>query len=630
MPSAAHELVQTIAIAIVVGILAQVVADRARLPSIVFLLVFGVLVGPDGLGLVETGVFGRAGLQAIVTIAVALILFEGGLQLHTIDLAAVGGTVRNLVTVGAAVTVAGASVVAHYVTGLPWQLAVLFGAIVSVTGPTVIVPLLDRVRVRRRVDTVLRGEGVLIDPVGAILAVVVLEWIVTTDVSVVRKLVEFVWRMALGGILGIAGGWALGRLLRVRRVFSAEIKNLVVLASVLALYAIAEAVAGGESGLATVVLAGMTIRRESIPQEHQLRRFKGELSILFISLLFILLSAHLPLETIRQVGWSGVATVALLMFVVRPLNVLVSTWRSDLDWRERAFLMWISPRGVVAISIASFIAIQLESGLPSLVDAGLTGDDGTALLALVFLTIAITVVVQGLTAGTVGRLLGIRADEERTVVVIGADRLGRAVGAILRDHGLNPVLVDTNARYVAAARLAGLQARVGNALDRELLESIRVDDAEAIVATTRNQEVNALVATIASEEYDMHAVYPVLVDVEAGAHEKLVEDRGGDLAFGGPVDVGRWNWDLARDRVHVVEFTLGEDVPKQAVRQWQLPDSIIPVAVIRNGRPSVCHVNLVLEPGDRVVALVRKGSEEALARQFQDPSATGRLAESPA
>ncbi|HJU86753.1 MAG TPA: sodium:proton antiporter, partial [Gemmatimonadota bacterium] len=454
MEVTAQKLVQMIAVAIAVGMLAQVLAQKARLPSIVLLLGLGILIGPDGIGWIDTRAFGR-GLEAIVTIAVALILFEGGLQLHYVDLAAVGRTVRNLVTIGAAVTVIGATLAAHLVAGFPWRLALLFGAIVSVTGPTVINPLLDRVRVQRRLDTVLRGEGIVIDPIGAIFAVVILEIMLTSDSSVWTGLQAFALRMGLGAAIGLAGGWVLGRILRMRRLLEPEIKNLVVLAWVLALFAISELLAG-ESGLAAVVIAGMTVRRESIPRQHQLRRFKGELSVLFISLLFILLSAHLRLSTIAAVGWRGVAVVALLMWVVRPLNVLASTARTDLTWRERLFVMWICPRGVVAISISSFIAILLASGSPAVTRARLSAQAGEALVALVFLTIAITVVVQGITAAPVARLLGVAATSSRHVVVVGANALGRTFASLLKEHGREPLLVDANPINVAHARRQGL------------------------------------------------------------------------------------------------------------------------------------------------------------------------------
>lgn len=608
--SDSQTLVQAVAIAIGVGIVAQLAAHLARLPSIVFLLVFGVLVGPDVLGWIDTRALG-AGLPALVSIAVALILFEGGLQLHYLDLAAVGRAVRNLITVGAALTWMGAALASHLVAGFPWPLAFLFGAIVTVTGPTVINPLLDRVHVTRRVDTVLRGEGILIDPVGAILALVVLEFVMTTESSVWSGLGTFFSRMVIGVSIGMVGGWILGRALRVRRLFPDELKNLVVLAWVLALFVTAQTLAH-ESGLAAVVVAGMMVRREAIPQQHLLRKFKGELSLLFISILFILLSAHLPLATLRAVGWSGVWTVVVLMVIVRPVSVLLSTWRTRVSWRERLFIMWISPRGVVAISIASFIALLLQDGVAA-GGAGLSAADGEALLALVFMTIAITVVVQGITASGVARLLGVTAADGSYMIVVGADHLGRAVATALRDHGGEALLIDTNPRCVAAAQREGLRAVSGNSLDREVLEEAQVDAAAALVATTANQEINALVARLAGEQYGVRRVYPVLVRMEEGVRRDLVEEMGGHVAFGRRIDVDRWNDDLAHDNARLAQVKVDVPAPTR-LGELNVPDDVLPLLLIQGDRRSVCHAGTRWQSGDVIVALTRGAGAEALER----------------
>jgi NhaP-type Na+/H+ or K+/H+ antiporter len=615
MHSEASLLVQVLAVAIAVGILAQVVAERVRLPSIVFLLLFGVLVGPDVLGWVDTGALG-VGLEAIVTVAVALILFEGGLQLHVLDLAAVGRTVRNLVTIGAVVTVAGAMLAAHWVAGFKWEMALLFGAIVSVTGPTVINPLLDRVRVTRRLDTILRGEGILIDPIGAIFAVVVLELAVSTETAVWRGFAQFMSRMAIGAAIGLAGGWILGRMLSVRRLIGDELKNLVVLASVLALFALAEWLAA-ESGLAAVVIAGMTVRRESIPQEHHLRRFKSELSVLFISLLFILLSAHLPLSTLTALGWTGVWTVLILMLMVRPLNVFASTVGTDLSWRERLFVMAICPRGVVAISIASFIAIRIESGSPAFLEAGLTALDGEGLLALVFLTIAITVVVQGIAAGPISRLLGVDAEASRYVVIVGANPLGRLLGTILLRNGWDVLLIDANARQVDLARAVGLTAIEGNVLDHAVLGQARLESANAVVAVTANQAVNFLVARLARDEYHVAGVYPVQVDVEKGAREERISEMGGELAFGRRIDVQHWNRLIAEERIELVELEPGE-APMRPLAELELPSGMLPLVTIRGDKSQICHAAMSWEPGDRALVLVDQEARAGLAGLFGD------------
>lgn len=620
MHESAPAIVRLVAIAIGVGILAQVVAGRARLPSIVFLLGFGVLVGPDGLGWIDPDELG-IGLQAIVTIAVALILFEGGLELRLLDLAAVGGTVRNLVTVGAGVTVLGAAIAAHEIVGLPWPVAFLFGAIVSVTGPTVITPLLHRVRVQRRVDTILRGEGILIDPLGAVLTVVVFDFLISAEATLVDGLLAFGWRMGVGAALGLVGGWVLGRILRVRGLVPEEVKNLFVLAAVLTLLAASEAIAR-ESGLAAVVIAGMAVRRESIPRQNQLRRFKGELSVLFISMLFILLSAHLPLATIAEVGWAGVTTVLVLMWVIRPAAILASTWGRSLSWGERAFLMWISPRGVVAISIASFIALRMELGDPVLVAAGLSAADGEALLALVFLTIAITVVVQGLTAERVAKWLNVNADTGRYVIIVGANPLGIQVGALMQTHGWDVIVIDTNAANARRAREAGLTARAGNVLQGVVRDEIQIESATAIVAVTPNQAVNFLIAQIALEEYRVPAAFPTLVTGNRDVDEERVEEAGADVAFGRSVDIAGWGRRIADEGVRAVELEFGPSAPDGPLAELDWPPGVLPVLRLRGDRATLCHGSMRWNDGDRVVVLTDDEGEQALAATFGVGAAT--------
>jgi Trk K+ transport system NAD-binding subunit len=393
--------------------------------------------------------------------------------------------------------------------------------------------------------------------------------------------------------------------------------NLVVLAWVLVLFAVSEGLAG-ESGLAAVVIAGMTVRRESIPRQHQLRRFKGELSVLFISLLFILLSAHLRLSTIAAVGWRGVAVVALLMWVIRPLNVLASTARTDLTWRERLFVMWISPRGVVAISISSFIAILLASGSPAVTRARLSAQSGETLVALVFLTIAITVVVQGITAAPVARFLGVAATSSRHVVVVGANALGRTFASLLKEHGLEPLLVDANPVNAAHARRLGMPAVVGNALERDVLDEARLGDAGAVVGLTGNQEVNFLVCQLAAGEYHVPDVHPVLIDREKGPQDRLVESIGGEPGFAEQTDVAQWNLDLDRGNAALRTAEVGEAVGRRTIQDLDLGPDILPLLLVSGSEARICHVGLRCSAGDRIVALVRAGAEERFAERVSE------------
>ncbi|MEH2252901.1 cation:proton antiporter [Nostoc sp.] len=382
---------------VVAGIAAQVLAGYLHIPSIVLLLLFGILLGRDGLGFLVPSLLG-VGLEVVVSLSVALILFEGGLNLQLGELKEVSSSLRNLVTLGVVITLMGASIAAHWLSEFPWSIAFLYASLVVVTGPTVINPLLKQIGVDKQVSTLLEGEGVFIDPIGAILAVIVLHFVLSGNVQALILIKGLVLRLGIGGAIGISGGWLLCQLLKQDQFLSQELKNLVVLASVWGLFSLAQ-VLRGESGLVVAVVMGIVLRASNLSSEHLLRRFNEQLSILANSVLFILLAADLSIASIFALGWGSVLTVLMLMLIVRPIDILISTWNQGLKWQQQLFLSWVAPRGIVAASLASLFAVSLTK-------QGINGGD--SIKALVFLTIMMTVFLQGLTAGWVASLLNLR------------------------------------------------------------------------------------------------------------------------------------------------------------------------------------------------------------------------------
>ena len=392
----------TLAAAAVAGLFAQVLGDRWRIPAIVPLLVIGMVLGPSGVGLVQPAALG-SGLAVLVKLAVAVILFDGALNLRLDDLRGALRDVRNLATVGALVTWIGAGLAAWLIAGFSGRLSVVFGALVTVTGPTVVQPLMRRVRVSRRLKTVLEGEAILIDPIGAFLAITVVNVLLglagVRPIGFFATLWSYAGRIIVGGALGVAGAFALSWLLNRRGLVSSELANLVALVAVWGVFGLSEAIKS-ESGIMSSVAMGLTMQSGTIPGERLLRRFKEQLTVLGISLIFILLSANLPLSVVMAEGVRGLLTVLALMWIVRPLSVWAALRNSTLTIRERMFVAWISPRGIVAASVASLFALELT-------EAGIV--EGERMLAITFLTIAVTVTVQGLTAGPVARLLGLES-----------------------------------------------------------------------------------------------------------------------------------------------------------------------------------------------------------------------------
>ncbi|NEQ33924.1 MAG: sodium:proton antiporter, partial [Leptolyngbya sp. SIO4C5] len=301
------EITLQIVLTVLAGISAQVVAERLKVPSIIFLLAFGILLGRDGFGIIHPEFLG-IGLEVIVALSVALVLFEGGLSLELKDLGRVSGSLRNLVTFGIFITLVGGGMAAHWLSEFPWPIAFLYASLVVVTGPTVINPLLRQVPVDRQVATLLEGEGVLIDPVGAILAVVVLDIILNGDADPLAVVSGLLARLGIGALIGALGGSLIGIFLKRASFLTEELRNLVVLAGLWGLFGLAQSIRD-ESGLMATVVAGIVVRALSVPDERLLRRFKGQLTILAVSVLFVLLAADLSIASVFALGQGAVLTV---------------------------------------------------------------------------------------------------------------------------------------------------------------------------------------------------------------------------------------------------------------------------------------------------------------------------------
>ncbi|MDB9311521.1 cation:proton antiporter [Spirulina sp. CS-785/01] len=498
-----------IVLAVLAGISAQVMGELLKVPSIVFLLLLGILLGSDGLNVLHPHELG-VGLEVLVALAVAIILFEGGLNLELRDLGRVSGSLQRLVTLGTLITLAGGGMAAHWLSEFPWSIAFLYASLVVVTGPTVIGPLLKQVSVNRQVATILEGEGVLIDPVGAILAVVVLDTILNSDAVTLEMLSSVLLRLGIGAIIGIVGGWLLGQLLKRANFLSEDLKNLVVLAGVWGLFGLAQFLRG-ESGLMATVVAGIVLRASSLPQERMLRRFKGQLTVLGVSVLFILLAADLSIDSVFALGWGSVLTVLTLMLLVRPLSVMVCTLNSGLNWRQKMFIAWVAPKGIISASVASLFAILLT-------EQGINGGD--AIKALVFLTIMMTVFIEGLSARWVAKWLKITSSEATGAIIVGCNPLGRLIGRLIQEEGESVVMIDTDTGACEQARNDNLEVVESSGLDPDVLEEVGTDSIGTFLAVTNNGEVNTVLAQHALEEFEPPRVLAVLPQTKQNKSEK--------------------------------------------------------------------------------------------------------------
>ncbi|MBD2198260.1 MULTISPECIES: cation:proton antiporter [Calothrix] len=600
---ASFEITLQMVTAVFAGISAQVLAAYLRVPSIVLLLLLGILLGSDGVGLLHPHLLGT-GLEVIVALATAIILFEGGLNLDLRELGRVSVSLQLLVTLGTLVTLLGGSMAAHWLGEFPWNIAFLYASIIVVTGPTVINPLLKQINVDRQVATLLEGEGVLIDPVGAILAFVVLDTILNGDADPLNAIIGLLMRLAVGGTIGAAGGYLMSLIFKRANFLSFELKNLVVLAILWGLFTLAQTIRS-ESGVMTTVVAGAVFANSSVPEERLLRHFKGQLTILSVSVLFILLAADLSIASVFALGWGSLLTVLVLMFVVRPINILLCTWNSDLNWRQKLFLSWVAPRGIVAASVASLFAI-------SLTQRGINGGD--AIKALVFLTIIMTVVCQGLTAGQIAKWLQITSKQATGAVIVGCNPLSLLIARFFQERGENVVMIDTDPDCFAQAEAQNLRVIASSALDTDVLEEAGLASMGTFLAMTSNGEVNFVLAQRAAEEFNpprVLAVYPRDPQANNSATSKVNQAFVSDLA------IKTWNEYLNDGRVKLgtttlseLEFTSQQDHIQEKIRTGIL----VPLLLEREQRLQVMPVNQEWEVGDRIIYLLHDPRPNLLKR----------------
>ncbi|MFB0963916.1 MAG: sodium:proton antiporter [Pseudomonas sp.] len=466
----------------VLSLFCQWLAWRVRMPAIVFLLAAGIACGPVLHYLNPEDVFGDL-LFPMVSLAVAIILFEGSLTLRLSEIRGHGAMVRNLIPVGSVVTGIIGTLAAHWILDIAWEVALLFGAISVVTGPTVIAPLLRAVRPKAKLANILQWEGIIIDPVGALLAVLVYEGIVSWGQGNVfgHSLYIFSTTIVVGTALGSAAGYLNGQVLR-KHWIPQYLHNAGTLSFMLGVYALSNEIAH-ESGLLTVTIMGIWMANMKQVEVESILEFKESLSVLLISALFIILAARIEFSAIADLGWGLAVVLAILMLVARPLSIFIAAIGTRLNWREKLFLSWIAPRGIVAAAVSALFAFQLENH-------GFVG--GETLVPLVFMLIITTVTVQSLTARPVAKLLGVAEPPEFGFLIIGANTVARMIAAELTKHEVPVVLADTSWENVRLARMENLQVYFGNPVSEHAANQLDLSGIGNLLVISPYKHMNSL------------------------------------------------------------------------------------------------------------------------------------------
>ncbi|NYT78208.1 sodium:proton antiporter [Alcaligenaceae bacterium] len=481
----------------VIGMFCQWIAWRLRLPAILFLLLAGLLIGPVAGWLDPDALFGEL-LFPFISLSVAVILFEGSLTLEFHQIRGLEGVVRRMVSTGLLITWAITAIAAHWLMDFPWQLAFLFGAITVVTGPTVITPLLRTVRPIAPIANTLRWEGILIDPIGALLAVLAYEFIVALQTShaIQHALLIFGETIATGLIAGVVAGFLVSQILR-RNLLADYLINMTVLAVMFAAFALSNEI-HAESGLLTVTIMGIWLANSKGVSVEDILEFKETLSLMLLSVLFIILAARMQTDSLGALGWQAGAVLAIMLFVARPLKVLLSTWGSKLTLKERTLITWIAPRGIVAAAVSALFALKLEKlGLPH----------ADQLLPLTFVVIIGTVVLQSATARPMALALGVAEPEPEGFLIVGANPVARAIGLALQEQDIQVRLCDSDWDSIAKARMAGLPTYYGSPISEHAHRNLDLAGIGRLLALGAWDHFNELVTLRYRDEFGKNKVF---------------------------------------------------------------------------------------------------------------------------
>ena len=480
---------------IILGILAQWVAWKFKIPAILPLILIGLLVGPiatlyteDGTKLIqpiwngENGLFPGQSLFYFVSLAISIILFEGGLTLRRGEILNVGPVILKLITVAVVVTFFGAGLAAHFIFDLSWPISFLFSALIIVTGPTVITPILRNIPLKKDISAVLKWEGILIDPIGALFAVLVFEFISAGEGQAFTQtaLLEFGKIVLFGFTFGFTFAHGLAFCIK-KKVIPHYLLNVFTLATVLGVFVLSETFAH-ESGLLSVVIMGMVLGNMKLPNLDELLYFKESLSVLLISILFILLSANMTMVDLYRVyNWEAALLFASVVFIVRPLGVFLSSINSRLTLQEKLFISWVGPRGIVAAGIASLFGLKLAQ----------EGEPGAEYITpLVFMIVLGTVLLNATTARLFAKLVGVFLYKSDGILIIGASKLSRMIAMYLEENNRNVVLVDSNKSNIKKAKNLGLDAIEASIYNDQLKDNIELNDVGYLMALTGNSDIN--------------------------------------------------------------------------------------------------------------------------------------------
>lgn len=592
-------LLTSLVAVMIIGIFSHMLARMMKIPSIVFLLLAGIILGPEIAGIILPERFG-GGFELLVGLSVAIIVFDGGLDIDIRQLRTIQKSIFNLVTIGVAITVLFSSIAAYFILDIPFSIALLFGALISATGPTVITPLIRQIRVNNRVASTLQAESVLNDGTSVIIAALVFEWIVTSLAGI--EAVDFLLTRLLTGIFfGMLSGIILILILRKFPLLTEQYARLFTISILFAAFIGAENI-GNQSGIMAMAVLGIFIGSSDIPHKKTIKDFKEDISIILLSIIFILLSALIDFDYIKAVGFKGIILVLLLMLIIRPLAVFASTHASNLKLGEKTFISAMGPRGVVPASMAVYFSFRLR-------DLGFISES-TGLLGLIFITIVMTVVLTGISARFIAKKTGVIPME---ILVVGGGGVGRTLAERFIKRGDNVVIIDNKEENCKKAMEIGIRAINGDAESIDILKRAGIEHAKYLVATTDQDNTNLLVCQIAKTKFgfteDMLVARVNKPENLQSFRDIGIRSISPTIATAVMLDGMVGHPDLfsmceVSGEGDIIEIkVLNKRVIGKAIKDIRLPQDSLIVMIRRDNKSLIAHPETALQEGDYVTII---------------------------
>ncbi len=586
---------------VVSGVLAQWIAWKLRFPSILLLLIFGFIAGPLT-GFIHPDSFFGDLLFPFVSISVAIILFEGGMNLKFSELRVVGPLIRNLITLGILVTWILTTLGAYYILNFSLLLSFLFGAILVVTGPTVILPILRHVRPKGQINSILKWEGIINDPIGALMAILVFEAVFATGVQEATLQIGFALlkSVMISSSIGLLGGYLIAVLIKKNQI-PEFLQNPASLTMVVLIFTLSNLVQD-ESGLFAVTVMGVYLANQKKINIKHIIEFKENLRTLLISILFIVLAARLRVDDLASLNLGSFIFVLALILIVRPAAVFISSIGKNFSWKEKLFLSMMAPRGIVAAAVAAVFSIEL-------INMGFS--EGSRLVPEMFLVIVVTITIYGLSAVPLAKWLGLSNLNPQGCLILGAHSFAREIASVLKDSGYRVLMVDTNRHNIREARMEGFEAHQGSVNSRSFLDENELNGIGKLLALTPNAEVNSLAALYLSKIFGGNNVYQLTVEEKEEEQGKAVsEELRGKILFG-----TNYSYSLLLRRFNhnskIKSTPITEEYNYRKFLSENGGDEVIPMFIISKDKNLVVYTSENKpepKPGQILISLVSKDS----------------------